>query len=378
MPHPALTRRLALLFLLVIAHLAIAQQPAPKDIVLFTNGDQLSGTLLRAVKDSVVFKSDMAGEITIPLTKIKSLRTSGKFAVLQHGVPVAESRRVQPERIEITAAGLLKPDTPQAPIPLSNVAYLVDADTFRKDLQHSPNFFSGWVGTATLGATFVQATQHGGTLTAAVNLTRQIPPLTYFNPKNRTSVNVEETFGKSTTPVIPQTTPASPDAVVKTSIFHADAERDEYIAKRRYLLVETSFDHNFAQGLDLQQLYGAGFGFTPFSNAVQQLDLKADVHYLKQQFFAASTNENLIGSSFAETYRRTLPRSIQLNQNLSIIPAWNQLNAYSANGFLGIALPVTNRFSFSSSLTEAFINNPSPGYHKNSLTFAAGITYSLK
>ena len=388
MPRRVLSCWLAILLCLLVSPLALSQQSSPpkdqssppKDVVLFTNGDQLSGTLLREVKDSVVFKSDMAGEITIPLARIKTLRTNGKFAVLEHGVPIAQSRRVEPERIEINAAGLIKPDRPQpeAALPLSSVAYVIDAETFRKDLQRTPNFFSGWVGTATLGATFVQATQHGGTLTAAVNLTRQIPPLLYFRPQNRTTVNVEETFGKSTTPVIPQTTPPSPDAVVKTSIFHADAERDQYLSRRTYLLAETSFDHNFAQGLDLQQLYGAGFGFTPFSTAVQQLDLKADVHYLKQQFFDASTNENLVGSTFGETYRRTLPRKIQLNENASIIPAWNQLNAYSANGFVGIALPVTNRFSFSTSLTEAFLNNPSPGYHKNSLTFAAGITYSLK
>ena len=111
---------------------------------------------------------------------------------------------------------------------------------------------------------------------------------------------------------------------------------------------------------------------------MQQLDLKADIHYLKQQFFDASTNENLVGSSFSETYRRTLPQKIQLNQSLTVIPAWNQLNAYSANGSVGVVLPVTHRFSFSSTATDAFLNNPSPGYRKNSFTFAAGITYSLK
>ncbi len=380
MPHRVLSRWPTLVLLLFFfARLAISQSPSPpKDVVLFTNGDQLSGTLLRQVKDSVVFKSDMAGEITIPLSSIKNLRTAGKFAVLQHGVPVGVSRHVEPERIEITPAGLIKPDEQQPALPLRSVAYIIDADTFRKDLAQSPNFFRGWVGTATLGATLVQATQHGGTVTAAVALTRQVPPLAYFRPQNRTSVNLEETFGTSTTPVIPQTTPASPDAVVKTSIFHTDAERDEYVSRRTYLLAATSFDHNFAQGLDLQQLYGIGFGFTPISNDREQLDLKADVHYLKEQFFIGSTNLDLIGSSFTETYRRTLPEKLQLTQSLNAIPAWNDLNAYSINAALGLTLPVTHRFSFSNNLGEAFLNNPSPGYHKNSLTYTAGITYSLK
>lgn len=369
-----------LLFLATTAFTyAQASPPPPEDVVLFTNGDQLSGTLLRQVGDSVVFRSDMAGEITIPLAKIKDLHTAGKFAVLRRGVPVAESRRVQPERIQIANSHLLLLDHADPPpaIPLASVAYVVDAQTFTKDLAHTPGFFSGWIGTATLGATVVQATQHGGTLTADVALTRQIPPLTYFRPRNRTLVNLQETYGTSTTPVIPQTNPPSPDAVVKTSIFHADAERDQYLSKRTYLLAATAFDHNFAQGLDLQQLYGGGFGFTPFSNPKQQLDLKADLHYLKQGFFDAATNQNLVGSTFAETYRRTLPAKIQLTENFNVIPAWNDPNAYSANGSVALTLPVFKRFSFTNAATDAFLNNPSPGYRKNSFTYTAGITYTL-
>ena len=39
-----------------------------------------------------------------------------------------------------------------------------------------------------------------------------------------------------------------------------------------------------AQGLNLQQVYGGGVGWTPFESSVQQLDLKADVHYEMQTF----------------------------------------------------------------------------------------------
>ena len=46
---------------------AQATTPAPEsapDVVVFTNGDQLSGKLERGIGNSIVFKSDMAGEIT--------------------------------------------------------------------------------------------------------------------------------------------------------------------------------------------------------------------------------------------------------------------------------------------------------------------------
>ncbi len=73
-----------------------------------------------------------------------------------------------------------------------------------------------------------------------------------------------------------------------TSIFHADAERDQYFSPRVYALGDVSFDHNFSQGLQLQQVYGGGIGWTALKSAKQELDLKADIHYEKQQYITTA------------------------------------------------------------------------------------------
>src|SRR6185437_4771333 len=57
---------------------------APKsDVIVFTNGDQLTGTIEHGVGDSIIFKSDAAGEITVPISKVKELRTHGSFVVIR-------------------------------------------------------------------------------------------------------------------------------------------------------------------------------------------------------------------------------------------------------------------------------------------------------
>src|ERR1035437_9633650 len=64
---------------------ARAQVKAPKpppDLIVFANGDQLTGTLERGIGSSIVFKSDVAGENTISLDKVRLLRARGSFAVL--------------------------------------------------------------------------------------------------------------------------------------------------------------------------------------------------------------------------------------------------------------------------------------------------------
>ncbi|MGI4757979.1 MAG: DUF481 domain-containing protein [Janthinobacterium lividum] len=352
---------------------------ADKDVLIFTNGDQLRGQLERSAGGSVVFKSDMAGEITVPLAKIKELRTSGTFAVLKHGDPVSVSRSVQPSRIVVTSSGVTVESSGEAAgsvIQAKDVAYVVDAATFRKELAHKPGPFDGWNGSVNLGTTFAQSTIHGGTVTGGIALARQVPTVAYFRARNKTTLNFQENYGVLTTPgFIAGTTN---DVEAKTSILHADAERDEYLRRNLYLFGTTAFDHNYSQSLDLQQIYGSGVGYTAFQSAVHQLDLKADIHYEKQQFFNYVGNQNLVGSTFSESYRRVLPLKITLTQTGAVLPAWNNLNAYAANGSLTVTVPLFRRLSMNLTSADSFLNNPAPGYQKNSFTFSTGLTYTLR
>jgi heme-binding NEAT domain protein len=87
---------------------------------------------------------------------------------------------------------------------------------------------------------------------------------------------------------------------------------------------------------------------------------------------------NIIGSTIFEGYRRTLPRKMVFTETANILPAFNNSNAYSANVTAAVAIPVFKRLSASVSTTDNYLNDPSPGYNKNSYQFVTGVTYALK
>jgi len=168
-------------------------------------------------------------------------------------------------------------------------------------------------------------------------------------------------------------------SVTKTNIFHADAEHDKYFdATKLYGLVGVSFDHNYSQGLNLQQIYGIGLGWTFIKTPVQQFDVKADVHYERQNFQPPTPNTNLIGSSFTELYHRNLPAKIIFTESGTFIPAWNNTNAYSAIFAAGLQMPTYKRLSLNVNLLDNYLNNPAIGFNKNSLQFVTGVLYTLK
>jgi len=355
------------------------QEAKPADVLVFTNGDQLSGTLERGVGQNIVFKSDMAGEITVPMSKVKELRSNNSFAVIRKNEKVAKITR-NPGTLTYTDGTVAVDTGAGAPeqVAVKNLAYIIDKATYDKDVLHHPGLLSGWDGSVSGGLTLVRSTQVGTSFSAGLTLQRVIPTVPYLPPRTRSTVNVQENYGKLTQPVIPQTTPPSPPSIAKTSIFHADAEHDRYFSQRFYVLGDLSFDHNFSQGLNLQQVYGAGFGWTPFKSDVQELDLKADVHYEEQNFQPPTVSQNLIGSTFGEAYRRNLPAKMLFTESATILPAFNNPDAYSANAAAGLSLPVYKRFSMALNATDSYLNNPGVGYKKNSFQFVTSIVYTLR
>ncbi len=352
-----------------------AQAPAKPvpDVLVFKNGDHLSGLLERMTGSSIVFKSDMAGEITVDASEVKEMQSSGSFAMLRKNVKLRRSTvaSVETGTVSLNDSNitLANPAGEAETLPLRDVSYLIDQVTYDKDIAKSPGLLTGWGGSMTAGATLVRSTQNNETFNGAIALLRAIPTVPWLPKANRTSFDANEDYGKVTQLGTPS---------VKTSIFHADAERDEYFSPRAFALAQTAFDHNFAQGLNLAQTYGIGVGVTVIQKPVQELDLKLDTHYLKQQFQTPASDQDLIGSTFAETYRRNLPRKMVFNEQISLIPAWNNLAAYAANGSAGLLLPVYKRLAMSVSTIDNFLNEPGIGFKKNSFQFITGVTYTLR
>ena len=367
---------------------AAAPAPAPPtDVLIFSNGDRLTGKLDSVTDGNVVFNSDMAGTVTISIDKIKELKSGAQFALLRKG-DLPGKTHVPEGSVEVAEGKLtITPpaNEPPAVVPAADVNYLIDRASFDKQMSHKAGFLTGWSGKITGGANIERSTTTGTTFYAGLSLVRAIPTVPWMLPRNRTIVNVNEAYGKLSTPVIPPTVPATPASVVITNIFHADAERDEYFNPRLYALADTSFDHNFGQGLQLQQVYGGGIGYTAVKDAKQELDLKADVHYMKQSYISTTVDgivtttpsTNIIGTTFFEGYTRNLPHKMLFTESLNYLPAWNDAKAYSANFNAALILPVFKRLAATIAVADNYLNDPAQFYKKNSFQFIAGVTYVL-
>ena len=350
---------------------AVAQSVLP-DTLFFINGEQLTGSLERANAEGITFKSPVAGEIKVKWADIKELRSDKSFAILsmnqklsrKNAAAIVPQGQIHVEDKQIIVATATGPKM----VPVANANRIVDATAFDKAINHPPNIFHGWEGLVSVGASLVRATQNSTSYNGSLNLSRSTPQVDWLPPRTRTSLDFNQAYGTVSQPA---------NATIKTNIFHAAAERDQYFTPRLFAFGSATFDHNFSQSLDLQQAYGGGLGITLLHNAIRQLDFKGDVHYEKQRFFDSTQNQNLFGSTFSERFLNYLPKGLVFNEFGSVSPSWNNMNAYSAHVNAGLGFPVYKGFGFNLGAVDDYLNNAPKGFKKNSTQFTTGLTYAI-
>ncbi len=377
---------------------AAKKEPEIKEELTLKNGDRLTGELLDSTGTEIKFKTELAGEVTVKWENVKELKSRRDFAVVPKDLKDArESAKVPQGAIEIGEKGIVvspvstgKSKTSAAPpesekpgatketaaakeIPPSEIASVVDDATYQKEINTKIGFRSGWSGHITTGTSMIFSTQNTSLYQVDTALKRSIPTVSWLEPKLRTTVDFTLSAGKTTQPGTETTI---------TNIFHVGGERDEYFSPRGYYLQVFSLDHNYAQGLVLQQKYGGGIGATLFKKKERELDITADLHYESQQFQANPSVDvealelHLIASTLTEEYTRKWGK-LQFNEKILADIAWNNASAFSASGHSSLRLPIYKRLSFSVSTIDNFLNNPQIGYKKNSFQFITGFALNL-
>jgi putative salt-induced outer membrane protein YdiY len=349
------------------------QAPTP-DVLICKNGEKFVGSLVSSNNSAVVFKSDSAGQVTVEWSKVQELTSLTEFAALPKGVKLHGVKdentvpqgtvAVANEQVEINTTTQAVPQT----LPVNGVARLVNEDAFRRAFRRR-NFFQGWNDQVTVGIAYTDSTQKSQSYTAALNLIRNEPNETWLDQSRRTLVNVYAEYGEIRQPGT---------AATKISILHVDAEHDWYLHARLFAFGQAIGDHNFAQGLDLQQAYGGGLGFHVLDSGKQKLDVKAGGAYVHQQFTNSNQNNNLVGFTLGDVYFYKLPRNIVFTETGNYIPAKSNTRASSGDIDAQLTFPVYRRLGFTVGMVDNYVNDAPIGFQKNSFTFTFGATYSLR
>src|SRR5947209_6952198 len=172
------------------------------DTLIFVDGEKLIGHLLRSDGSKVMFRSNMAGDVTIDWSKIQQLHSSKTFAVVEKGVKLRtdESDAKIPQGSVSLEDGNLQVQVEGQPtpfvLPLAETAEVIDQETFDRVVLSRPAWYENWKGAATVGVAVVHATQSSQSYTSAINFARDIPGESWMDPESRTSLMFTSSYGE--------------------------------------------------------------------------------------------------------------------------------------------------------------------------------------
>ena len=367
-----------------------AKPPDNQDTITLTNGDTLTGKVGKVTFGKVAFHDDVLGDLTIPLSKIKTMNTKTAFAAASTAESltrknVAEEVPVGKVSIENETVKITPQSGGERQFPAKDLSFMLDAEAYQRELHNESDFFYGWNGTATVGATLVEATNSSQTYTGTLAFVRAIPTIAGLPAGSKTILNLSGTYGLAKNPqIISGDNVYQTASVTKTDILHGDLEYDKFFTSTIFGLVNASADHNFGNGLQLQQAYGAGIGWAILRTPQNDLSLRAALQYEQQQFYNGITSglgtptDNLVGALVGETWNRNFPHNMKFKESITLSPTFNLVNSYSGVGSASFLFPVYKRLNFSITTTDNYLGDPPEGFLRNTFQLTTGITYTLK
>ena len=147
--------------------------------------------------------------------------------------------------------------------------------------------------------------------------------------------------------------------------------------------MQTAFDHNFSQDLDLQQIYGGGIGWTFLKTPKQEADLKATVQYEKQSFISGDVQRQPEPDRFDLRAPATCSRpswSPTPRVFRSFPPTTTSAPTRQTKPTPSPS-PRYKNLSFSLGTMDSYLNDPPaslPPTKRNSFQFTMGMTYAIK
>ena len=207
--------KLSAVFVISLGLLKADDSKPGTDVLLFADGERLTGHFVKAAGSSLTFKSDAVGEITVDWSKVKELTTSVQVAVIPKDVRIRKpsdaatipqgTLTASDQQLHLAAP---QPGTPRS-IPVADAGLVIDQAGFHNAIEHQPGFFKDWKGTVTVGAAVVSATQSSQSFNGAAGLVRAIPGENWLEPRNRTSLNLSAAYGAISEPNSPPSRPPS-------------------------------------------------------------------------------------------------------------------------------------------------------------------------
>ena len=332
--------------------LAVLVPPLHADEVRLSNGDRVTGKLVKKDGDNLIVKTDLMGEVTIHWSSVESVSSQDPLTVvLTSGKSLYGKVNIQEKKLEVAAAAA----TESAAV--TDLVAIRDKDTQRQhERLENPGLFDLWEGYIDLGLSGARGNARTTVFTTAANATRT----------TRTDKTVAYFHQIYSSALVEGTSATTAQAV------RGGWSYNKNVNPKLFLNLFNDYEYDRFQSLDLRFVVGGGLGYIAIKDDRKRLDLLGGAAYNREEF---STPEirNSAEAYWGDDFNYNLSKVTQFQQRFRMFHNVSDPGPYRVNFDLSFVTQLTRWLSWQLSLSDRFLSNPVPGRQRNDVLYTTGL-----
>jgi hypothetical protein len=335
---------------------------AKAQVVEFNNGDRLTGKWENVKGETISFKSDVLGTVSIPETKVKSITlTEALVAVPTKGKPIeGKGARLA------TGAWIVESAGGERTIPVSDVQDILPAADYqaraaKKASEESSAPWRNWKGNATLGFNLQQSNQPAHTLSVGLNAARNQMDATGRNVRWRTTYAFQLLLASA----------SSAGVTVRSNSLSTMLRQDYFLQPHNFLFVIGQANHVQAENLYLSQTYGAGYGRDLLSGKRVKISVLGGVAFDNDKFVgtpASQYAEGLVGERVGIQFTH----AVQFDNTFNLYPNLSNRGEYRFDTTSTLGFKLSSWLSANLGVVDFYISHIPSGSFTTVTTVGPG------
>ena len=344
--------RLASVFLLLLCSASIAA-----DQLTLKNGDRITGTIVKSDGKTLVFKSELVGELTIPVESVSQVVADQPLYVVMNDGS--------------TINGVVKLSGDQTEIRTSNKALTVarssiqvirsEEEQIRYESTLNPGIFDQWSGGADLGVAITKGNSDTTNIALGLAMSRE-------TLRDKTSLYAASIYNRDSTGGDSRT-------VANTIRFGGRYDRD--FNKNWFGYVFSDLERNGLQQLNLRWVVGGGVGYHAIRNERTSLDLLGGMAMNREYFEGVDNDRTSAEAQLGQTLSHQFNSRVSLKEQLFFFPNLSRGGEYRINFDTSLVTDITRRIGWQLTLSDRYLSDPPGGFKQNDLILTTGIRVKL-
>ena len=323
------------------------------DQVTFTNGDRLTGSIVKSDAATLVIKTTVAGAISVSWPEIQGLSSDLPLYVgLADGSTVVGKVTIHEGRLEVaTDAGAV--EAPKDRV----VALRNDAEQSAYERSQRKNIFYGWDGSVDAGFDLTSGNSEIRDFRFAFRALRK----TY---RDQLILYAQSIYSVDELPG------ARPHVTANENSGGVRFGRD--VTKRLFLFSNSDFMSDARQDLNLRFVQGGGLGYHVIRRERTALDLLGGMNFTREDY--VEIQRNLGAGQVGEEFKLKLSENTSVIQNAAFFPDLTSSRGnYRVNFNFGTVTKIAKWLGWQNNLSNAYVTNPPSGKKRNELVFTSGL-----